>query len=182
MTNDTMITEYTFAGGPQRGSRLTLHAGRLVHHGGDVSEHMPLAQLASLRIEFMREPRKLKWALILLVAALVLYAAAGPLQGLAANAANEVVEHAKREGVVGGTPRVLAATFQVLARIAAFLPTIGTVAAACGVVLLFFFWRGLTLLTLVAGAAERVYAVPGRNRALMAFADTAAERLAELSG
>ncbi len=182
MTDDTMITEYTFAGGPQRGSRLTLHAGRLVHHGGNVAEHMPLAHLAALRIEYLREPRKLKWALILLVLAIVLNAVSSPLQRMAANAADEVVAHAKREGVTGGTPKALEVTFRVLGRAAGTLPSIGLVAGACGLVLLFFFWRGLTLLTLVAGATERIYAVPGRNRALMAFADTAAERLAELSG
>jgi hypothetical protein len=181
-TGDSPISEYAFSRGEQRGSRFTLFSGRLVHEGGNVIEHMPLAHLAALRIEFLREPGKLKWAIIFLVLALVLNGVSTPLQGLAASAGEEVAAHAKREGVSGGVSGALGLSFRVLERVAGALPGIGLALAALAAASGFLFWRGRTLLTLAVGAAEREYSVPGRDQALMAFAEALGGRLAELSG
>ncbi len=181
-TSDSLISEYTFSAGELRGSRLTLFPGRLLHEGGNVVEHMPLAHLAALRIEFLREPRKLKWAIIFLVLAMLLYGVSGPLERVAASAVAEVADHAKREGTAGGVPGALAIAFRVLERAAAVLLTVGLALAAWAAVLLFVFWRGRTMLTLVVGASEREYMVPGRDQMLTTFAELLGGRLAELSG
>lgn len=181
MSNDNLISEYAFTGGELRGSQLALYAGRLVHDGGDVVEQVLLRHVAALRVEFLREGPKLKWAIIFIVVALVLNGLATPLQNLAASAANEVAEHARREGVSGGMPVALGVTFRALQAAASALPFIGLFLAAWGALLLFLYWRGRTALTLVFGAVEREYAVPGRDQALMAFAEAAGTRLAEMS-
>lgn len=180
--SDSPISEYAFSAGELRGSRLTLFPGRLLHEGGNVVEHMPLAHLAALRIEFLREPRKLKWAVIFLVLGMLLYGVSGPLERVASSAATEVAEHAKREGTSGGVPGALGIAFRLIERAAAALPTVGLALAAWGAVLLFIFWRGRTMLTLVVGASEREYAVPGRDQMLTMFAELLGGRLAELSG
>ena len=181
MKNDTPITEYRFASGEQRGSQFTLYPGRLLHEGGDVVEHMPLAHLAAVRIEFAREGRKLKWAIIFLVVAAILTGLSGPLQGIAASAWNEVAEHAKRENASGGVSSALQVAFRAMERGAATLPTIALALGAWAAVLLFLFWWGRTTLTLTVAAVEREYSVRGRDGMLVSFADALSERLAELS-
>jgi len=176
MKNDSPITEYSITRGTQRGTRLTLYPGRLVHEGGDAVEQMSLTHLAALRIEFLREPRKLKWAIIFLALMLFLHGISGPLQGLATNAATEVAEQAKRDGTSGGVPAALGVAFRAMAHAAAALPTIGFALAAWAAALLFLYWRGRTTLTLVLGASEREYSVPGHDRMLVGFADSLGER------
>lgn len=182
MDGKSQISEYVFSGGAERGSRFTLYPGRLVHEGGEATETVPLAQLAALRIEFMREPQKLKWGIIFLVLALVLFSVAGPLEGLAARASAEVAERAQREGVSSGISAALGFSFRALEFAAASLPLIGTALAAWAALLLFLYAKGRTALTLVFGGVEREYAVRGRDRGLNGFAEVLAERLAELSG
>lgn len=183
MAADQPISAYSFASGEQRGSHFTLYAGRLVHEGGDAAEHMPLAHLAAVRIEFAREPRKLKWTIIFLVLAVILNAVSSPLQRVADTAATEVAEHAKREGgAAGGVSGVLQVSFRALERVAAALPTVGLALGAWAAVLLALFWYGRTTLTLALGAVEREYSVRGRDRTLTEFAEALSTRLAELSG
>lgn len=182
MKTHAPISEYRFPNGPARGSHFTLYEGRLVHDGGNVTEHMPLGQLASVRIEFLREPRKLKWAIIFLVLAALLTALSTPLQNVAYAAEREVAEHAKRENVQGGVSSVLQMAFRGMERAAATLPTFALGFGAWALVLLAFFFWGRTILTLTLGASEREYAVRGRDGSLMAFADVISQRLAEISG
>jgi hypothetical protein len=183
MVPDQPITAYSFASGAQRGTHFTLFPGRLVHEGGDAAEHMPLAHLAAVRIEFAREPRKLKWAIIFLVVAVILNAVSAPLQRVADAAAGEIAEHAKREGMQGGgVSGALQATFRALERGAAALPTVGLALAAWAAALLALFWYGRTTLTLTLAAVERAYSVRGRDRMLMEFAESLSTRLAELPG
>lgn len=181
MKNEVPITEYRFGSGEQRGSQFTLYPGRLLHEGGDVIEHMPLAHLAAVRIEFVRESGKLKWAIIFLVVAAILTTLSGPLQSIAVAAGSEVAEHAKREGAPGGVSGALQLTFRAMQRGAASLPTIALALGAWAAVLLVFFWWGRTTLTLTVGASERDYAVRGRDPMLMSFAEALSERLAELT-
>ena len=88
MQPGTPITEHRFASGDWRGTHLTLYPGRLLHDGGSVIEHMPLAHVAAVRIEFSRDGQRLKWAVIFLVLALFLAALASPLHAVAVKAAD----------------------------------------------------------------------------------------------
>ena len=173
--------EYRFARGPWRGTQLTLHPGRLLHDGGSIVEHMPLAHVAAVRIEFRRDGGRAVWAAILLVVALALAMAAAPLQTIAAKAAGEVAEQSKRDGGAG-SGAVLLYAFQGIERAAASLPAVGAALGACAAVLLALYVRGMTVLTVVLSAAEREYPVGGRDHALMEFAEALSVRLAERSG
>ena len=174
MTHDSPLAEFEIGSGAQRGSRLTLYANRLVHQGGDSMETVPLAQLAAVRVAFERDPARLNWAIVLLVLALFFAAISGPLQGWIAGAAAKVGEQARRESL----DAVLLGVFTVLGGLARLLPVLATALAAGAVALLVFFWLGATVLTLAFAAAERSYAVRGRNRFLVEFAQTVAEQLA----
>jgi hypothetical protein len=105
---------------------------------------------------------------------MILAAVAGPLQsGFGALAAG-VREHSGRESL----DAVLLASFAALGGLARLLPALASALAVFAVALLAFFWLGQTTLTLSFAAVERAYAVRGRNRLLVEFADTLAERLA----
>jgi hypothetical protein len=171
---DTPLAEFEIGSGAQRGSRLTLYANRLVHHGADSMETVPLVQLAAVRVAFGRDPRKRNWAVVLLVFALILAAVSGPLKGWIAEAAAKVAEHGRRESL----DAALLGTFSALAGFARLLTPLAAALAAGAAALLVFFWLGRTTLTLSFAAVERAYAVRGRNRFLVEFAETLAERLA----
>ena len=174
MSLDSPLAEFEFGSGAQRGARLTLYANRLVHQGGDALETVPLAQLASVRVAFERNPRKLNWALVLLVAALILAAVSGPLQGGIAALAAGVREHAGRESL----DAVLLASFSALAGLVRLLPPLAFVLAAAAVALLVSFWLGMTTLTLSFAAVEREFPVRGRDLYLVQFAEAVAAQLA----
>jgi hypothetical protein len=171
---DSPLAEFEIGSGAQHGSRLTLYANQLVHKGGDSMEAVPLAQLASVRVAFERDAAKMNWAVVLLVLALALAASSGPLQGWIAGAMAKVGENARREGL----DAVLLGVFSALGGLASILPAFAAAAAAGAVALLVYFWFGETVLTLAFAATERSYAVRGRNRFLVEFAQTVAEQLA----
>jgi len=174
MALDSPLAEFEFRTGAQRGARLTLYGNRLVHQGGDAMEAVPLAHLAAVRVAFEREPRKLNWAVSLLLAALILVALSGPLQGWLAAAAAKVGEPARRESL----DALLLGALHVLGGIASLLPALAAALAAAAAALLAFFWLGLTVVTLAFAATERHYSVRGRDRLLLDFAQTVAEQLA----
>ena len=174
MTPENPIAEFEISSGAQRGSRLTLYAGRLAYQGGDAMESVPLAHLASVGVAFERDPLKLNWAIVLLVLALILLAVSGPLQGGIAALAGSIKEHAGRESL----DSVLLATFSVLGGLARTLPFLAALLAAVAVALLVIFWLGLTTLTLGFAAVERAYLVRGRNPLLIQFAEVVAAQLA----
>lgn len=175
MSLDSPLAEFEIGSGAQRGSRLTLYANRLLHHGGDTLETVPLAQLAAVRVAFERDASKLNWAIGLLIAALVLAAISGPLQSWAAALAAGVKEHARRESL----DAVLLGVFTVMRGLAGLLPLLAAALAAGAVALLAFFWLGAMVLTLSFAATERSYAVLGRNHLLLDFAQAVAEQLAQ---
>ena len=174
MTAENPIAEFEIISGTQRGSRLTLHANRLVYEGGDTMEAVPLAQLAAVRVAFERDPRKLNWAVALLLGALFLAAISGPLQSWIAAITSKVGDPARRESL----DSMLYGVFNALSGFASILPGIAAALAVTAVALLVFFWLGATVLTLAFAATERGYAVRGRNRLLMDFAHVVAEQLA----
>lgn len=174
MALDSPLAEFEIDSGAQRGSRLTLYANRLVYQAGDAMETVPLARLASVRVAFERDPRKRNWALALLLAALILAVVSGPLQSWIAALASKVGDPVRRDSL----DAVLLGVFNALGSLAGTLPGVAAALAAVATALLVFFWLGVTVLTLAFAATERSYAVWGRNRFLVDFAQTVAERLA----
>ena len=178
MTPEQPLAEFEIRSGAQRGSLLTLYANRVVHHGGDAMESVPLAQLAAVRVAFERDPRKLNWAVALLLVALVLALVAGPLHSGITQLAAGIKQQAGRESM----DAVLLASFSALGGLARLLPWLAALLTAISIALLAFFWLGLTTLTLSFAAVERDYAVWGRNPFLVQFAEVVAEQLAARKG
>jgi hypothetical protein len=168
------LAEFEIGSGVQRGSRLTLYANRLLHSGSDTMEAVPLARLAAVRVAFARDPVKLNWAIVLLVLALFFMAISAPLQGWLGGAAARIGEPARRESL----DAVLLGVFTAMGALASLLPALGAALAAAAAALLTYFWLGVTVLTLAFAATERSYAVRGRNRHLIEFAQNVAEQLA----
>ena len=137
-------------------------------------EAMPLVHLAAVRVSFERDPRKLNWAIGLLLAALFIAAISGPLKNWIAAMASKVGDPSRRESL----DAMLSGVLNALSGFASLLPGIALALALAAVALLVSFWVGATVLTLAFAATERSYAVRGRNRLLVDFAHVVAERLA----
>ena len=165
------ITRYDFLSGLARGSYLTLYANCVVHRSESHLETIPLATLASVRVAFERNARRLGWGAGLVVLALLLLAIAGPLGALAGAAAAEMV--ASTQGVA----RALHGLFRFIEALAHILPIFALGAALGGIALIVLGWLGDTTLTLSIGASERSYAVRGRDTKLLDFAEAVCERL-----
>ncbi|HVP09527.1 MAG TPA: hypothetical protein VMT02_08410 [Burkholderiales bacterium] len=178
MSADQPIAEYEVASGAQRGARFTLYANRLVLAGPNVMETVPLAHLASVRIAFEREARKLSWAIALALVALALGALSAPLDGW--------MQALQAKVSAGGTGEsieaVLAACFSAIAHLARLLVPLAWLLAALAALLLVFHALGRSTLTLAFAATERACTVRGRDRRLQDFAELVAERLAERGG
>jgi len=165
-----LLTEFEIG----TGTRLALYANRLVLHGADAMESVPLAHLASVRVAFQRDPGKLNWAIGLLVLALLLAVASPPLQGVATALAAGIREHAGRESL----DALLLSAVSALHAFARLLQPLAAVLAGLAAALLVVFWLGHTTLTLSFAAAERAYGMRGRNSLLFQFAEAVAEQLA----
>lgn len=178
MSIDQPLAGYDIGSGAQRGARFTLYANRLVLAGGDAMETIALAQLASVRVAFERDARKLNWAIGLLALALVFAMVSGPLQAWMTDLASKVASSAGRESLEA----VLVSVFGAVRLFARLLSPAALLLAGVAVALLVFFWIGHTTLTLAFAATERVCAVRGRDPQLVDFADLLGERLAARKG
>jgi hypothetical protein len=169
------ITRYDFTGGALRGTHFTLYATCLVHRGDNHLETLPLAGIASLRVAYERDPRRIGWGIVLLAVALVLFAVSGPLAELAGAASAEMATS-------GGTgvARALYGLFRFLLGVANALPYAGFLIALGGIALGALGWLGRTTLVLDLAGAERLYAVRGRNPGLLDFSEAICERLMSL--
>lgn len=170
------LTRFEFTSGVERGSHLALYPRCLVHRSASQLETVPLAAIASLRVAFLRDSRKLRWGVVLVVFALLLLAIAGPLGSLAAESANDM-------GSAGtqGVARALYGLFHFLEGVASLMPAAALACALGGAALAVYGWRGTTTLTLGLGGAERSYRVRGRDTLLLDFAESVSERLASLA-
>lgn len=174
MNSDSPQAEVEIRGG----ARLTLFANRLVIAGGDSTEIVPLAHLASVRVAFERDARKLNWAIALLVAALVLAALSGPLASWMTALTGKLTAAPEREGLES----VLIAAFSAIGALARLMMPVAVLLAGGALALAAFFWIGHTKLTLSFAAAERACAARGRDPQLADFAHQLGERLAERRG
>jgi hypothetical protein len=169
------LTRFEFKSGLARGSHLALYPRCLVHRSDSELETVPLAAIASLRVAFLRDSRKLRWGVVLVVFALLLLAIAGPLGSLAAESASDMAS-----GGSQGVAKALYALFRFLEGVASVMPAAALACALGGAALAIYGWRGTTTLTLTLGGAERIYRVRGRDTLLLDFAEMVSERLAAL--
>ncbi len=169
------ISRFDFTAGLLRGTYFTLYSSALVHRGEQLLESFPLAAIASMRVAYERDPRKLGWGASLLIIALLLFAISGPLTELAAGAAAEM---AAAGG--SGVAKALHGLFRVFGALASLLPLAALACAAGGGALGWLGWLGSTTLVLDLAGSQRVYAVRGRNPALMDFSEAVSERLVSL--
>jgi hypothetical protein len=163
-----------FPSGAVRGSHLALYGHYLVHRGEGVLETLPLASIASVRVFFARDARRLGWGISLVIIALLLLAVAGPLEQLAASAAAEMAA-----GGGSGVARALYGLFRVIQAIASMLPLLAFAGILGGAALAVLGWMGSTTLALIFAGAERSYPTRGRNTRLMDFAEALSERVVQ---
>jgi hypothetical protein len=176
---DAPVANFDFTSGALRGSHVVLYPACLVHRGRDRLETIPISAIGALRIGFERELRALRWAVLLLLLALIVFTVSSPLASLAGAAAAEVATHAQG-GAGAGTRSVadiLVSAFRGMQTAARLLPVLGGLLVAGGGALAALGWLGYTTLTLTLGAAERAYSVRGRNRMLFDFTEILSERM-----
>src|SRR5690606_26755203 len=147
----------------------------LVHRNGENRETVPLAAIASLRVAFARDARKLGWGVALAIAGLLTFAIAGPLGSLADGAVADLAG-AGNEGVAAA----LLALFRFLGGVAALLPVAGLACLVGGAALVVLGWMGSTVLVLDLAGAQRSCPGRGRNAALFDFSEAVSERLVSL--
>ena len=175
---DIPLMRFDFARGALRGSSLMLYPSHLVHRGTQRLETMPLAAVAAVRIEFARDARKINWAMVLVVVALILFLLSGPLASLAGAAAEEVAAAQSGSASGGqGIAGVVQSAMRGLGAVARMLPIAGALLVASAVAFGALGWFGRTTLTLTLGAVERTYPVLGRDLKLFDFAEAVGERL-----
>jgi hypothetical protein len=171
----TSLSRFDFANGELRGSHLTLYANCLVHRSDVTLETLPLATVASVRVAFERDPRRMGWGAGLLVLALLLLLVSGPLGVFASGAAGEMA-NAGGQGVA----RVLQALFRALELVAGALPLLALLTALGGAALAALGWLGSTKLTVTFAGYERDYPARGRDTQLLHFSEALAEQLMSL--
>jgi hypothetical protein len=172
MALETPIASFEFSTGPLRGTQLSLYGTRLLHHGVARMDSMALGAIAAVRVGYEREVRRIGWGVVLALLALLLFVVAGPLSGVAADAAAEVSGN-------HSIARLLRGTLLVLGALASLLTVVGVACLLGGGALAAFGWIGTTTLVLSLPAADRAYAVRGQDRMLVDFAELLAERVAQ---
>jgi len=170
MPPEPPVASFDFSSGPLRGTQLMLYASRLLHHGVGHMESLALGAVAAVSVGYQRDTQRIGRGVMLVLAAFVLFALFRPLGALAASAAAEVAD-----GQAVG--QLLRAAMRGLEAFAGLMPVIGVALLAWGGTLIAFGWQGTTTLVLTLPAAERVYAVRGRNHLLADFAELLAERV-----
>lgn len=172
MALETPIASFQFDNGPLRGTQLALYAARLLHQGPGQMESITLSAVAAVQVGFERDVRRIGWGAVLIVAALLLFLAAGPLSGLAVDAAAEITGK-------NAIAQLLRGTLHALGAMASMLPAAGVAALLGGGALAAFGWIGMTTIVLSLPATERAYRVRGQSRMLADFAELLAERVAQ---
>ena len=172
MALETPIATYPFLAGPLRGTQLALFASRLLHQGAGQMESIALPAIAAVQVGYERDYRRIAWGAVLLLLALLLFAVAGPLSGVAAEAAAQI-------NGANAIAKLLRSTLLLLGAVASILPAAGVASLLGGGALIAFGWIGTTTLVLSLPVVERAFPVRGRNRTLVDFAELLAERVAQ---
>lgn len=172
MPAESPIAAFDFASGPLRGTQLALHGTRLLHQGPGWMESIPLHSIASVSVGYERHEQRIGWGVVLVLAAVALFSAAGPLAALATGAAAEVTGAQSIAEILRGALRALEA-------FADLLPVAGFLCVAAAAAMIVLGWIGTTTLVLMLPAGERAYPVRGQNRMLVDFAELLAERVAQ---
>jgi hypothetical protein len=168
------VARFDFTNGPMRATYLTLYSACLVHRGDSHLETLPLATVASVRVSFERDSRRLGWGIALLLLALLMFAISSPLAGLAGRGASELASGSNNVAAALGT------LFRIVEAVAHVLPGIAAAAALGGVALAALGWYGTTIFTLTFAGGERVYPSRGRTTMLLDFAESVSEKLMQL--
>jgi hypothetical protein len=168
------VARFDFTNGAMRGTHLTLYSTCLVHRGDSHLETLPLATVASVRVSFERDSRRLGWGIALVVAAFVMFAVSAPLASLAGAAATEVASGNS------GVAAALGTLFRIVEAVARVLPGVAGAAALGGVALVALGWFGTTTFTLSFAGGERVFPSRGRTAMLLDFAESVSEKLIQL--
>jgi len=177
MTGDAgpAVTRYDFTSGLLRGTHFTLYATCLTHRGENHLETLPLAGIASLRVAYERNTRRIGWGVALLIVALVLFTVSGPLAEFAGNRAADMVKTD-----ANAITNALHGLFLFFRAVAKSLPFLGALIALGGVALAVLGWIGSTTLVLDLAGSQREYPVRGRNPGLIDFSEAVCERLMSL--
>jgi hypothetical protein len=168
------VARIDFTNGAMRGTHLTLYAACLVHRGDSHLETLPLTTVASVRVSFERDARRLGWGIALLLLALLMLAISGPLATLAGAAASELASGSS------GVAAALLTLSRIVEAVARVLPGIAAAAAFAGAALAALGWLGSTTFTLTFAGGDREYRTRGRNSMLLDFAESVAEKLMQL--
>ncbi len=171
LSDSSASARFEFPRGELRGTQMTLYPSCLVHRGDSFLETFPLAALASVRVEFERDGRRIGWGAGLVVLAIALFVISGPLAALAGNAAKELANGSS------GVASALLALFRLVEMLARVLPVASTLAALAGAALIAYGWLGCTRLSLTFAGGERVYRVNGRNTLLLDFSEAVSEKI-----
>lgn len=174
----TPLTRFDIGNGEWRGTQLSLHPTYLVHRGDSHLEMVPLATLASMRVSFERDGRKIRWGIALFLVALVLFALAGPLESFAASAGRELA--AQQSSGSAGVAGALLALFRFVEGLAGLLPLMAAALTLGGAALCFLGWLGTTTLALTLAGGERLFEVRGRDALLLDFSERLSEAVAAL--
>jgi len=168
------VARFDFTNGPMRRTYLTLYSACLVHRGDAHLETLPLATVASVRVSFERDARRLGWGIVLVVLAFLMFAVSAPLAGLAGRAASEVASGTT------GVAAALGTLFRIVEAVARVLPGVAFAAALGGLALVALGWYGTTIFTLTFAGGERVFPSRGRTTMLLDFAESVSEKLMQL--
>ncbi len=164
MSKDAPLASYEFGRGELAGSHLSLFQNRLEHRGPDYAETLPLDRVGSVRIAFERDGGRVTWGWVLLSIAVAVFAASWPLRMLVGAALGEVMGQAQGGGFLPASLRALDACVAVL-------PFACVAVALWGVAWVALGWMGATVLTVLVGPSERIFASRGRDPALQEFAE-----------
>ena len=170
--DDSPVAEYQFQRGALRRTQFVLRSTRLLHFGADSTESTALDAIASVRISFERDLRRIGWGVAIGVAALILFALAGPVGTLAGRGLAEISAQIARDGAqASGLAHFLESALGALKFLAGLLPYAALALGVWGAVLGAAGWAGSTALVLVLPSVEREFRVPGHEPLLMEFAE-----------
>ena len=170
--DDPPVAEYQFQRGAMRGTQFVLQESRLLHFGADSTESTALDAIASVRIFFARDMRRIGWGVAIGIAALILFALSGPLGALAGRGLAEVSAQIARDGAQASTlAQFLESALGTLKLLAGMLPYAALALGIWGAVLGASGWTGSTSLVLVLPSVEREFRVAGHDPLLMEFAE-----------